>query len=265
MMRYPLCLLLVVGSATALAQPKAPKKPLPPDEVFKAINGHLKSLGDDKRFVQRYEEAPGRLKELNDLSKRLQDAMARQKTKPPPDYLMSLTSNAYLLELCVDDLKKWDGKDKEVPLKALSRLKDVASDLKIKVDFLERRPPRQPATGRTDGWLGEPSWRLAAYTPAEDSSPKAWMVRVVVHTKSGTEEVSGYEVKYILKGLDGVLDRDYHTNRFDRLSSPTEKLISPGRYYFWPLKEGQSCGEKVVVSPGDDGKGDKDIDLPIKP
>jgi hypothetical protein len=49
--------------------------------------------------------------------------------------------------------------------------------------------------------------------------------------------------------------------RFDKLSTPTAKALPVGRYEMWTRKLKRE-GERRPVSPGDDGKKTKEVDLP---
>jgi hypothetical protein len=61
-------------------------------------------------------------------------------------------------------------------------------------------------------------------------------IPVVARTLNGGKEVSGYEVWYAPMGLKDF--RELY-RRFPSLSSPTEALVSPGRYLFWVAKDGK--------------------------
>ena len=115
---------------------------------------------------------------------------------------------------------------------ALGRLQDIAADLQIKADNCRNS---------TDG-LGKE-------------------VRVKVRTLVGTEEVKGFEIYYVPKGL---LDVKSEHERFRRLSSPTDEVIlAPGRYAVWGKKDDRST-EPIFQRVGGQGEQRIEIDLPVK-
>ena len=72
------------------------------------------------------------------------------------------------------------------------------------------------------------------------------------------KEIPNYEVWFCLKALINYKDRYDH---FDRLSSPTDRVMVPGNYTFWARK-GLNEGAKILITGiGHDGL-DRKIDLP---
>ena len=55
-------------------------------------------------------------------------------------------------------------------------------------------------------------------------------------------------------------DAPEHRETFDRLSTPTEHPIPPGKYNFWAVKNGQQ-GSKTHHNIGDDGLSTRNIDI----
>lgn len=84
-------------------------------------------------------------------------------------------------------------------------------------------------------------------------------VGVVVCTKNDGQEASGFEVWYVPLGMLSVEGRH---RRFDKLSSPTDRTLSPGVYALW-LKRNNEASDPVPMEIG--GKGDPEIqfDLPV--
>ncbi len=139
-------------------------------------------------------------------------------------YLTSLRANNRLL----NQLKKQQDEPK-----ALGVLRDVALDLQIKADNCRNSG---------DG-LGKE-------------------IRVRVHTKAGTNEVAGFEVFYVSKGM---LDVKSAYDRFPRQSSPTdERILCPGGYAIWARKKGFTS-EPVTLRVGGHGETHLDVDLPVPP
>jgi hypothetical protein len=109
------------------------------------------------------------------------------------------------------------------------RATNAAKDLKLKTYWIEQRRDRPP------------------------------MVRVSVNTIGrGGRGVHGCEVWYVPYAWQDDTSR---RERFDKLSTPTSKLLSVGHYVMWTRSSGKE-GERKPVSPGDDGKADKEVDLP---
>ena len=83
------------------------------------------------------------------------------------------------------------------------------------------------------------------------------MIEVTVHTKANGGVVPECEVWYVPKGLSNKKER---CKKFDRNSSPTSHALPPGNYFMW-AKRGEGVGERLPVSPGEDGRVDKIVDL----
>lgn len=84
------------------------------------------------------------------------------------------------------------------------------------------------------------------------------LVRVTVNTVTPEKEpVPGCEVWYV--PLAWARDRQ-RWKRFDELSTPTKKKLPVGRYLMWTQK-GEREGARRPVSPGDDNRDSKDVDL----
>jgi hypothetical protein len=110
-----------------------------------------------------------------------------------------------------------------------TRANDAVQDLEMKSSWVEQRPSGSP------------------------------MVEVKVNTldqKNG--EAPGCEVWYVPYAWRDTPSR---WERFDRLSTPTAKALPVGRYEMWTRKSERE-GEHRPVSPGDDAKKTKEVDLP---
>ena len=141
---------------------------------------------------------------------------------PSDPYLRALQADYRLL----DRLKKEKDGDK-----ALAVLRDVAFDLQTKADNCRNS---------SDG-LGKE-------------------IKVKVHTKANGQEVGGFEVFYVSKGMLSV--KSAH-DRFPRQSSPTdEKILPPGGYAFWTRKNGVAS-DPVPMRIGGGGEKQLEVDLEV--
>ena len=141
----------------------------------------------------------------------------------------------YLVILRADSRRLGDLKKEKDGTKVLETVREVALDLQLKADNC-----RHSADG-----LGKD-------------------IRVKVHTKAGENEVGGFEVFYVPRGMLDI--RSAH-ERFPRLSSPTkEQTLSPGRYALW-VKKKTFTSEPTVLSIGGNGETELDVDLtvPVEP
>ncbi len=89
------------------------------------------------------------------------------------------------------------------------------------------------------------------------SSP---MVTGTVNTVDEThgKGVPGCEVWYVPYAWQ---DDPSRNERFDKLSTPTTKLLPVGRFLMWTRKSAKE-GERKPVNPGDDHKTKKEVDIP---
>jgi hypothetical protein len=145
-------------------------------------------------------------------------------------YSDSSSFDKYLQSLTRDgDLLKQAETEKDAS-RALETIRAVATDLEVKANNC-----RNSADG-----LGK-------------------VIRVKVHTKSEGQEVTGYQVYFVQKGMYGV--KGAH-DRFRKLSSPTdERDFSPGGYALWVCK-GESEGKPVTLRIG--GKGETKLELDLE-
>ena len=138
------------------------------------------------------------------------------------DYLTSLRTDLWLL---TNAKKEKDG------AKALGMVRDAALDMQIKADNCRHS---------SDG-LGKE-------------------IRVKVHTKSGDQEIGGYEVYFVSKGMFDV--KSAH-DRFPRQSSPTdEKVLCPGGYAMWARKK-NFTSEPITLRIGGRGETKIEVDIPV--
>jgi hypothetical protein len=151
------------------------------------------------------------------------DAHANQRAYAPADrYLDSLRDDNWLL----GGLRK--EKDQT---KAIAKLRDVALDMQLKADNCRNSK---------DG-LGKE-------------------IKVRVHTKSGGQEIGGYEVYFSSKGMFEI--KSAH-DRFPRQSSPTdEKILCPGGYMIWASKHGFTS-PPVALGIGGHGETQVDVDIDV--
>ncbi|HVR37111.1 MAG TPA: hypothetical protein VMS21_14810 [Methylomirabilota bacterium] len=83
-------------------------------------------------------------------------------------------------------------------------------------------------------------------------------VWVKVRTVAGGQEVRGYQIWFVPRGMLPVESAHDH---FSRLSSPTDELIlPPGAYMMWGLKDGEKT-EPIPQRLGDKGRERVEIDL----
>lgn len=142
---------------------------------------------------------------------------------PPKIYLDSLSADdALLMAIAQKRLMK---------KQLMEQLGEVESDLSSKITFA------RAARGGTFG-----------------------LVEAVVHTVRDKDEVGGYEVWYVPKGLAGTSG---YERPFDRLSSPSLMRLAPGNYFIWSVKDGVR-GERRPLSLGNDGASKREVDLPVK-
>ena len=137
----------------------------------------------------------------------------------------------YLVILRADSRRLGDLKKEKDGAKTLDTVREVALDLQLKADNC-----RHSADG-----LGKE-------------------IKVKVHTKAGENEVGGFEVFYVPRGM---LDIKSAHERFPRLSSPTkEQTLSPGRYALW-VKKQTFTSVPTVLSIGGNGETELDVDLTV--
>lgn len=138
------------------------------------------------------------------------------------DYLIGLRAD---IQLLTGARKARDGQ------KALTMIRDAALDVQIKADNCRHS---------SDG-LGK-------------------QIRVKVHTKAGDQEIGGYEVYVVAKGMFDV--KSAH-DRFPRQSSPTdEKVLSPGGYAMWVRKK-DFTSEPVMLRIGGAGQTHLAVDIAV--
>jgi hypothetical protein len=144
-------------------------------------------------------------------------------------YSDSPTFDKYLQSLTRDgDLLK-QAEDEKDPARALETIRSVTLDLEVKASNC-----RNSADG-----LGK-------------------VIRVKVLTKSETQEVTGYEVYFVPRGMYGVKSA---YDRFRKLSSPTdERDLSPGIYALW-VRKGEQESKPVSMRIG--GKGDTKLEIDL--
>jgi hypothetical protein len=163
---------------------------------------------------------------------------------PADEYLYGLAVDNWQLRQIATAIQQKSKPDFE---QWAEQIADVRDDVSAKVHLILKRHKGVIALS-PDGWIPAPTHELVNYT-----------VKVTATTldKDG-KEVSNYEVWFCLKGLINYKDR---YDRYDRLSSPTERKMAPGNYVFWARK-GSDEGAKVVIKGiGYDGQ-DRKIDLP---
>ncbi len=138
------------------------------------------------------------------------------------DYLTSLRADLQLLT---------NAKKEKDATKALGLVRDAALDMQIKADNCRHS---------SDG-LGKE-------------------IRVKVHTKAGDQEIGGYEVYFVSKGMFDV--KSAH-DRFPRQSSPTdEKILCPGGYAMWARKK-NFTSEPITLRIGGRGETKIEVDIPV--
>lgn len=151
---------------------------------------------------------------IADNVKFLEAVTAKKET--PKEYFESLALDAELLTRLVSSRAKTRAAKQAL----LKGLKDVADDLTVKVkDIADTR-------GTNEG------------------RPRT--IRVVVRAKKGAQDLTGYEVWYVLVGWR---DEKQKWNRFDRLTSssdPPAADLAPGRYVMWLTTAGSSTPHQVI-------------------
>jgi hypothetical protein len=84
-------------------------------------------------------------------------------------------------------------------------------------------------------------------------------VLVKVHTKRNAQEINGYQVWYVQKGM--LDDKSFHT-RFGKLSTPTEQRgFCPGRYAMWARKDKTAGEPSTIQIPSQLGARSDDVDV----
>jgi hypothetical protein len=166
-------------------------------------------------------------------------------------------SDEYLYGIAVDSWQLWQIasaiQDKSEPnfKEWAQQISDVRDDVYEKFNAASRQFVEGfPITG----------------TPPETwSTPRAihvYIDRAVTVTATTLDkdgkEVPTYEVWFCLKALINYKDRYDH---FDRLSSPTDRKMVPGNYFFWTRK-GSDEGAKIVINGIGNNDDDRKIDLP---
>lgn len=137
----------------------------------------------------------------------------------------------YLVILRADSRRLGDLKKEKNGVKALDTVREVALDLQLKADNC-----RHSADG-----LGKE-------------------IKVKVHTKVNEQEVGGFEVFCVPRGM---LDVKSAHDRFARMSSPTdEKILAPGRYAMWVRKK-NFTSEPITLGIGGHGETKLDVDIPV--
>jgi hypothetical protein len=82
-----------------------------------------------------------------------------------------------------------------------------------------------------------------------------------VEVKVNTVNENGKEIPNCFVWYTPYLkDDDQHKTKFDKLSTPTTDLLTPGHYYIWAEKAGKR-GPKAPLSLGDDTRDKREIDI----
>jgi hypothetical protein len=175
----------------------------------------------------------------------------------PDMYLYGLTVDGWQLTQIADAVR---ANSEAQTTRWNDLLGNVLDDLFAKASFVDELIGENGGSG---GWGG--SGGTCAKGPLKQSVDtkrlateinQGVLVTAITRDKDG-KEVPTYEVWFCLKALINYQDRYDH---FDRLSSPTERVLTPGNYAFWTQK-GSNHGAMVFIS--DVGIGDRQIDLPI--
>lgn len=146
-------------------------------------------------------------------------------------YRQSIGSDDYLAALQGDDRLLRRARKEEKMENAMEAIRDAVADVQIKADHCRKSG---------DG-LGK-------------------QIRIKVHTKIGGEEVGGYEVFYVSKGMYDV--KSAH-DRFPRESSPTdERSLAPGRYAIW-VRKNTFISEPIFLRLGGEGESRLEVDIPV--
>lgn len=143
----------------------------------------------------------------------------------------NISGDRYLSGLQTDNHLLSQLKKEKNGQKALTVLHDVALDLQVKADNCRNSG---------DG-LGK-------------------TIKVKVRTTAGGQEVGGFEVFFVQKGMFEV--KNAH-DRFARQSSPTdEKILAPGGYAVWARK-GSTITEPTTLRIGGSGEKQLAVDLEV--
>jgi hypothetical protein len=251
-----LCLLAQAPLAADQRPPSPPREPLSQEKVFEAIQNNVAKIREVKPFLSKVEAAKSLLNKVSDSAKELKDEVDRRKINLSKEYRMSLTDDAFALELSAYELGKIKEFDAKSTQKVVRRLQDVVSDLELKVKNFKPKSP--PERSRGEGRSGQPGGaRLAVNTMLDDPPNEGVLVVVTTKDRSG-KEVQNYSVWYVAKAMEDFLER---YARFDQLSSPTEKVILVGNYLMWTQAPDKTLGDKIPVNAGDDRKREKRVDL----
>lgn len=246
MLRYLLLIVLLSGWR-AQAQPGSPKPIYPVPGRAQPGGLWSQTAIDFDREFSKLKSATGRLakafgeknvaatKALGEISANAAFLQGKWNTwvaRHSGSYSPAKTQDKYLVSLKRLNQQLALIEAKPSAPETLERLQDVAADLQIKADNCRNS---------TDG-LGKE-------------------VRVKVRTLVGTDEVKGFEIFYVPKGL---LDVKSEHERFRRLSSPTDEVIlAPGRYAVWG-KRGDRFTDPIFQRIGGQGEQRVEIDLPVK-
>jgi len=274
-----LCLFVYAPLVTYQAPPP-PKEPLRQEEVFVRIQDNVKNIQKVKLFLEQVKSASPLLSKISSNANALNDVVTRRKIKLTREYLMSLTLDAFALQLIAYELKNLKTFDETSTQKVVRRLQEVASDLELKFRYINKIASSNGDSGNRSSnhaslvfrGIGQPddlffhsksgiaAPRMLSVSTQLDDLP-ALEVDVIVNTRdSNGTVVNGYAVWYVPNFLE---DSAEFYNSFGSLTSPMKKSLAVGNYKMWTRAPDGSLGEKTPVNPGDDNKKEMRVDLLI--
>jgi hypothetical protein len=135
--------------------------------------------------------------------------------------------------------------------KSLEQLNDLLGQARETADQSQRRQQVEAVAMDLE---------LKAESCRESSDGLGKEVWVKVRTVAGGEEVGGYQIWFVPRGMFPV---DSAHDHFFKLSSPTDELIlPPGAYLMWGLRNGEKT-EPIPQRLGDKGRDRVEIDLVV--
>src|SRR5215510_2460430 len=119
-----LCLFVYAPLVTYQAPPP-PKEPLRQEEVFVRIQDNVKNIQKVKLFLEQVKSASPLLSKISSNANALNDVVTSRKIKLTREYLMSLTLDAFALQLIAYELKNLKTFDETSTQKVVRRLQEV--------------------------------------------------------------------------------------------------------------------------------------------
>jgi hypothetical protein len=194
----------------------------------------LQTLDDSVKAIQTNQPLDSELKRvcsrIVDRSNDLLDFYVKSnRPSIPADYTASLTPYVETIRRFAAESKHIEGR-KAIDPELRAALMDLDDELRIKVRY---------AKAMRGSYFSD--------------------ITVVVNTLRSGNGISGYEIWYVPKAWK---DSEDHYRRFDSLSTPSAKGLSPGNYFFW-AKKSTTRSEPTIFSIGHDGFSKRQIEIEV--